>query len=102
VLKAIRDVCKHYGWSLPVAHVRTSHVQAVVEAEGKPEKVMNAFKTCAIRALNAARLDAPGRRCWARHGSARWLFTQESARKAIGYVAKGQGEPMALFVADAD
>jgi hypothetical protein len=33
VLEAIQQVCVHRGWSLMAAHVRSSHVHAVVDAE---------------------------------------------------------------------
>ena len=37
---------------LLAAHVRTNHVNVVVEAEVPPEKVMNDFKAYASRSLN--------------------------------------------------
>ena len=33
VLEAIQQVCAHRGWCLLAAHVRTTHVHTVVEAE---------------------------------------------------------------------
>src|ERR1039457_5365640 len=52
VLEAPREVCLHRGWSLLAAHVRTNHVHVVVEAEVRPEKVMNDFKSYASRGFN--------------------------------------------------
>ncbi len=52
VLEALREVCVHRGWTLFAAHVRTNHVHVVVEAEVRPEKVMNDFKSYASRGLN--------------------------------------------------
>ena len=37
VLAAIQEVCAHRGWRLLAAHVRTTHVHTVVEAEVPPE-----------------------------------------------------------------
>jgi REP element-mobilizing transposase RayT len=36
VREALREVCLHRGWSLWAAHVRTSHVHSVVEADVSP------------------------------------------------------------------
>src|SRR5512145_533878 len=47
VLKTLREVCRHRGWNLFAAHVRSNHVHVIVEAEGPPKveappkKVMN-------------------------------------------------------------
>jgi REP element-mobilizing transposase RayT len=98
VLDALREVCAHRGWSLLAAHVRTNHVHVVVEAEVQPEKVMNDFKAYASRLLN--RREGATRKRWARHGSTRWLWSDQNVRDAIRYVIDEQGEPMALFVGD--
>jgi hypothetical protein len=93
------------GLSAPLlelaAHVRTNHVHVAVEAEVQPEKVMNNFKSCAGRSLNRLLHDGADRKRWARHGSTRWLWKDRDVREAIRYVVEEQGEPMAVFVADA-
>jgi REP element-mobilizing transposase RayT len=101
VLEALREVCLQRRWSLLAAHVRTNHVHVVVEAEVQPEKVMNDFKSYASRNLNRLLHDGADRKRWARHGSTRWLWKDQDVRKAIRYVVEEQGEPMAVFVADA-
>ena len=85
---------------LLAAHVRTNHVHAVVEAEARPERIMNEFKSYASRALNGLGRQGPNRKRWARHGSTLWLWKDEDVRHALQYVIEGQGEPMALFVAE--
>jgi REP element-mobilizing transposase RayT len=100
VLAAIQRHCAHRGWKLLAAHVRSNHVHAVVEAEARPERIMNEFKSYASRELNRLESDRPDRKRWARHGSTRWLWKDEDVRHAVGYVIDEQGEPMALFVAD--
>ncbi len=100
VLKSLHEVCLHRGWSLLAAHVRTNHVHVIVEAEVRPEKIMNDFKSYASR--NPCRLgfgDA-NRKRWARHGSTRWLWKDKEVQDAIRYVVDEQGEPMAVFVAE--
>ena len=52
VLSAIREVCSFRNWTLLAAHVRSTHVHSVVEAEVPPEKVLNDFKSYATRNLN--------------------------------------------------
>jgi REP element-mobilizing transposase RayT len=100
VLAAIRRHCAHRGWNLLAAHVRSNHVHAVVEAEARPEKIMNEFKSYASRELNRVEGDGPDRKRWARHGSTRWLWNDKDVTQALQYVLNDQGEPMALFVAE--
>ena len=97
VLKAIRAVCTHRSWDLLAAHVRASHVHAVVGADAEPQRVMVDFKAYASRALNEAGLGSRRRKRWSRHGSMRYLWERENVRDAVAYVLGGQGEPMAMF-----
>jgi hypothetical protein len=98
VLEALLEVCSCRCWSLLAAHVRSTHVHAVVEADTLPERVMNDFKSYASRWLNRMALDKPGRQRWARHGSTRWLWEVASVSGAIHYVVEEQGAPMAVFL----
>ena len=97
VLDAIREVCMHRNRTLLAAHVRSTHVHAVVGAEIQPEPIMNAFKSYASRRLNRQSPDKPHRNRWARHGSTLWLWKDENVRQAIQYVVEEQGEAMAVF-----
>jgi REP element-mobilizing transposase RayT len=69
VLAAIQRHCAHRGWNLLAAHVRSNHVHVVVEADTRPERIMNEFKSYASRELNRLGSDGPDRKRWARHGS---------------------------------
>ena len=100
VLAAIQRHCAHCGWGLLAAHVRSNHVHAVVEAEARPERIMNEFKSYASRELNQLGNDRPDRKRWARHGSTRWLWKDEDVRQALRYVIEEQGEFMALFAVE--
>ena len=100
VLAGLRRHCALRGWNLLAAHVRSNHVHAIVEAEIRPERIMNEFKSYASRELNCLGSDSPNRRRWARHGSTRWLWKDQDVRKAIQYIVEEQGEPMALFVSE--
>jgi REP element-mobilizing transposase RayT len=100
VLQALRDVCVHRRWTLIGAHVRTNHVHVIVEADARPEKVMNDFKAYASRELKRLRRDGIDRKRWARHGSTRWLWNDQEVQAALRYVIEEQGEPMAVFITD--
>jgi len=41
VLAAMRERCLLRGWRMVAAHVRTNHAHLVVEAEVRPERIMN-------------------------------------------------------------
>ena len=99
VLRSMQEVCQQRHWSLHAAHVRTSHVHAVVEADARPEKILNDFKSYASRCLNQMGLDEAARKRWARHASTRWLWKKEHVSAAIRYVVDEQGDPMAVFEA---
>jgi REP element-mobilizing transposase RayT len=101
VLQTLAEVCLHRGWGLLAAHVRTNHVHVIVEAEVPPEKVMNDCKAYASRNLNRFDGSEPSRKRWARHGSTRWLWTDQEVRAAVRYVVEQQGEPIAVFLRDA-
>jgi REP element-mobilizing transposase RayT len=100
VLSALREHWVHRGWSLLAAHVRTNHVHAIVEADVRPERVMNEFKSYASGELNRLDRDGPDRKRWVRHESIRRLWNDEDVQQALQYVVEEQGEPMALFIAD--
>jgi REP element-mobilizing transposase RayT len=80
--------------------VRTNHVHAIVEADVRPELVMNALKSYASRGLNNLGGEAPDRKRWARHGSTRWLWKDEDVQEAIQYVVSGQDETMHVYQAE--
>jgi len=101
VLRSIQKVCVYRRWALLAAHVRTNHVHTVVRAEVQPELVLNAFKAYASRLLNQMQVDVAGRKRWARHGSTRWLLTDDNVSAAIHYVLHEQGDEMAVFRATA-
>jgi hypothetical protein len=100
VLGALIERAKRRGWLVLAAHVRTNHVHVIIDADAKPERVMNDLKSYASRHLNATGFDTRDRKRWARHGSTRWLRDRKSIDSAILYVIEKQGDPMALYVSD--
>jgi REP element-mobilizing transposase RayT len=97
VLAAVLQRCSVNQWKLLAAHVRTNHVHIVVEAEVRPERVMNDLKSYASRCLNQLGLDDQTRKRWARHGSTRWLWKPEHVSAAIRYVVDEQGDRMSAY-----
>jgi REP element-mobilizing transposase RayT len=97
VEQAIRKVCEHRGYHLLAVNARTNHVHSVVSAAGKPEPVMNAFKSYATRYLREKGLLPPNIKPWSRHGSNPYLWTQEQIERAIDYVVNGQGDEPLRF-----
>src|SRR5204863_8667739 len=41
---AIRQACRHRGWSLAALSVRTNHVHLVITATGTPEEILDLVK----------------------------------------------------------
>ena len=71
VLAALLERAKQRGWTVIAAHVRTNHVHVIVDANAKPEGVMNDLKSYVSRHLNGMGFDTTDRKRWARHGSTR-------------------------------
>ena len=99
VLGAIIEACVRRRWLLLAAHVRTTHVHAIVSADHTPEHVMNTLKSNASRALNRSGLEPPDCRRWARHGSTRYLWTHEQVSSTIRHVISEQGTRLAVYEA---
>jgi REP element-mobilizing transposase RayT len=97
VLQACVERCREPDWTLRAAHVRSTHVHLIVTGEVRPERITNDLKAFASRYLNRTKLDRPGCKRWARHGSTRWLWSREDVSSAIRYVVHQQGAPMAIF-----
>jgi REP element-mobilizing transposase RayT len=96
-LDALCEIARRKGWTLHAAHVRSTHVHIVVTATGAPERVMNDIKTAASRRLNKVFPAERNRTRWTRHGSTRYLWTEEAIAEKVHYVLYSQGEPMERF-----
>ncbi len=90
VLSSMLERCSSNGWDLLAAHARTNHVHLVIDAEAKPDRIMNDLKSYASRYLNQLGLDWPTRKGWTRHGSTRWLWKPGQVSAAIRYVVDQQ------------
>jgi len=96
-LHALCEIARRKGWMLHAAHVRSNHVHLVVTAEGTPERILNDFKTAVSRHLNKVFPAERDRTRWTRHGSTRYLWTEEAVADKVHYVLEGQGEPLERY-----
>jgi REP element-mobilizing transposase RayT len=94
---AIREVCGFRRYALFALSVRTEHAHIVVGNSGKPERMMDSFKAYATKALRGAGLLGADVKAWSRHGSTRYLWTEEHIAKAVDYVIYGQGGELPEF-----
>ena len=91
VQQAIQGVCDHNGWTLRALNVRTNHVHVVVSIGAVPPEVaMNHFKAWSTRRLREAGLMGASAKVWTRHGSTRYLWTEDQITHACHYVVHGQ------------
>jgi REP element-mobilizing transposase RayT len=94
--RTIREVCEYRDWVLHALNVRSNHVHIVVSAACRPEYAMTSFKSWSTRRLREARLIAPGIKIWSRHGSTRYLWSDDALVAACLYTEEDQGEDLAL------
>ena len=96
-LHALCEIVERKRWTLHAAHVRSNHIHFVVTAEEPPERVLNDIKTAASRRLNKTFPSERQRTRWTRHGSTRYLWTEEAVAEKVHYVLHGQGESLERF-----
>ena len=94
---AIREVCSFREYLLFALNVRTEHVHVVTGNHGRPERIMDSFKAYATKALRSAGLLDANARAWSRHGSTRYLWTEDHIAAAVDYVVNGQGGDVPEF-----
>jgi REP element-mobilizing transposase RayT len=95
--KAIRETCEIRKWPLYAINVRTNHVHTVISANRRAEFVLNALKANATRELRQNGLWTELFSPWARKGSKKKLWNEQSVAKAIDYVLNGQGDDLPDF-----
>ena len=95
VLEAMLEVCRYRNWKAYVVCVLGNHVHAVVNADAEIERVMADFKSYSTRLLKRKFNGLP-EKLWTRHGSTRYLWSNESLASAIKYVKEGQGNDVVL------
>ena len=94
VTDAIKEVCRVREYTLIALNVRSNHAHVVVGNSGKPERMLNSFKSYATRALRAAGMLDNDAKAWSRHGSTKYLWTDAEIANAMDYVLYSQGDEM--------
>ena len=99
VRDAIVELCAQKGWWLAALHVRTTHLHMVVDADVSPERILQACKSYATRALKGM-CEVPNHKYWTRSGDIRRLHAGRVLASAIHYVLDGQGTRMEVYAGD--
>jgi len=86
----IEEVASDRGWRLWAVNARTNHVHLVIGTTKKPEEVLVELKAWSTRRLRMSGLFPSDARIWAKHGSTRYIWTEESLERACHYVRYGQ------------
>jgi REP element-mobilizing transposase RayT len=94
---SIQQVCDFRDYHLIALNVRTNHVHCVIAGNAKPELIMNSFKSYATRHLRNELQFSEDIKIWSRHGSTKYLWTDEQITNAVEYVINGQGDNLPDF-----
>lgn len=92
IVETISEVCDFRQYRLVAINARTNHVHCVVSGKDKPELIMNSFKSYITRNLRKQNLIGNETKIWSRHGSTKYLWTDNQIEKAVDYVLHGQGD----------
>lgn len=90
IAEAIAEVCDMRRWGPLAVSARSNHVHAVAAGAAAPEVMLSTFKRWSTRRLRGAGLAGPDARVWSRHGSTRYLWTEDSVARAVDYVLHRQ------------
>ena len=90
VAESIRATCEVRDWVVMALNVRTNHVHLVVGADESSDRVLNSLKAHATRSLRKSSLLEEAQDVWARGGSKRVLWNDESLAATINYTVNRQ------------
>ncbi|HQU83904.1 MAG TPA: transposase [Pyrinomonadaceae bacterium] len=96
--EVIREVCEYRKYHLIAINTRTNHVHCVVAGNDKPESIMTTFKSYITRRFREGLKISTETKIWSRHGSTKYLWTDEQIEKAVDYVINGQGDNLPDFI----
>jgi len=86
VALSIQETADRHDWLIYAVNVRTNHVHVVVGGSVAPEEILSSFKANATRAMRQTGSWAGDYRPWSAGGSKRYLWSEDSVRRAIEYV----------------
>ena len=91
---AFENTCQDSCWRIYALHVRTNHVHVVLQADQHANDVMRLLKTKATILLRKTGEIEQDRKVWSRHGSTKYLWTDQSIYRACEYTISEQGNKM--------
>jgi REP element-mobilizing transposase RayT len=96
-----RETARIKGWELQAASVMFNHTHIVIGVPGDPDpqRILDAFKSWATRAVKKIRPIPPNGTFWTADGSKRKLADEEALRLGVIYVVKKQPNPLAVCYA---
>jgi REP element-mobilizing transposase RayT len=94
---ALRETCEFRNWLLRAVNARTNHVHVVVSAGCRPERILRDLQSYATQRMRERGCWSYGHSPWSEGGSRRYLWTERSVERAVGYVVDGQGGPLPDF-----
>jgi REP element-mobilizing transposase RayT len=97
VQRAIESFCEFKLWKVLALNVRTNHFHLMTPCHERSEKMLQAIKAAATRALREVNLVGLDRRVWTSGGSARKCFTEEDVASVKEYVVNGQGVDLPMI-----
>ena len=92
---AIENTCQRSHWHIYALHVRTNHLHIVLQADQQVDDVMRILKTNATILLRKKGEIEQDRKVWSRHGSTKYLWTDQSIYYTCEYTITEQGHQMA-------
>jgi REP element-mobilizing transposase RayT len=92
VESSVRDLCDRRAYELKAVNIRTNHAHVVLSAAQKPERIVDALKASATRALRENGLVNAEAKVWSRGRSRRYLWKPRHVVAAIEYTLYGQGD----------
>ena len=85
-------LCFRRGWTMKAVNARSNHAHAVISAPRKPERIVDALKAGATKALREGGLVGQDVKIWSRGRSRRYLWKPRHVHAAIEYTLYGQGD----------
>lgn len=96
--EVVREVCEYRKYHLIAINIRTNHVHCIISGGDKPESIMTTLKSYITRRFRENLKISSETKICSRHGSTKYLWTDEHIEKAVDYVINGQGDDLPNFL----
>ena len=94
---AFENTCQYLQWRMYALQVRTNHAHIVLRVDQHVNDAMRILKTNATILLRKKSNIERDRKIWSRHGSTKYLWTDQSIYYACEYTVAEQGKKMAYI-----